>query len=246
LSINSQPGGLSLNGQTTVSGQTTVQSSTNYHAMKKLALYKTEICRSFEETGTCKYGHKCQFAHCQTELRSVKRHPRYKTEICKTYWRDGTCPYGKRCCFIHKREDDQIKNLPSIPKEESEPFLAPIVTKNNIKPEKNYQKIIIPVFKRSLAKEDLDIFTLNNPLLVTDFNVDLFPQMLYKHDLSVLGRKMENCKIFARHFGEHKFHESKNEFTEKGSFNRAPGTNLYDSMVCDSDFVLRQLFNKKL
>lgn len=81
----------------------------NYHTLKKLALYKTEICRSFEETGHCRYGTKCQFAHSPSEIRKVQRHPRYKTEICKTYWRDGTCPYGKRCCFIHKREDQDIE-----------------------------------------------------------------------------------------------------------------------------------------
>lgn len=68
---------------------------------KKLSLYKTELCRSFEETGYCRYGSKCQFAHSLNELRNVNRHPKYKTEICKTFWNQGTCPYGKRCCFIH-------------------------------------------------------------------------------------------------------------------------------------------------
>ncbi|KAI9006044.1 hypothetical protein BC832DRAFT_531309, partial [Gaertneriomyces semiglobifer] len=69
--------------------------------MKKMNLYKTELCRSWEETGTCRYGNKCQFAHSESELRPVDRHPKYKTEMCKTFWEKGTCPYGKRCCFIH-------------------------------------------------------------------------------------------------------------------------------------------------
>ncbi|KAJ3341598.1 hypothetical protein HDU93_004500 [Gonapodya sp. JEL0774] len=79
---------------------------------KKAELYKTELCRSWEETGTCRYGSKCQFAHSEAELRAVERHPKYKTELCKTFWESGTCPYGKRCCFIHttkdleKKEDD--------------------------------------------------------------------------------------------------------------------------------------------
>jgi hypothetical protein len=68
---------------------------------KKSALYKTELCRSFEETGHCRYGSKCQFAHGHAELRQVLRHPKYKTEICRTFWEKGNCPYGKRCCFIH-------------------------------------------------------------------------------------------------------------------------------------------------
>ncbi|KAK7058313.1 hypothetical protein VNI00_001944 [Paramarasmius palmivorus] len=68
---------------------------------RKLGLYKTELCRSWEEKGSCRYGTKCQFAHGEQELRKVARHPKYKTEICRTFWVSGSCPYGKRCCFIH-------------------------------------------------------------------------------------------------------------------------------------------------
>lgn len=50
---------------------------------RKLGLYKTELCRSWEEKGTCRYGSKCQFAHGEDELRKVARHPKYKTEICR-------------------------------------------------------------------------------------------------------------------------------------------------------------------
>jgi len=64
-------------------------------------LYKTELCRSWEETGTCRYGGKCQFAHSREELRPVQRHPKYKTELCRTFSNTGTCPYGTRCRFIH-------------------------------------------------------------------------------------------------------------------------------------------------
>merc|ERR1712173_127587 len=64
-------------------------------------LYKTWVCRSYEETGACRYGGKCQFAHGKHELRPVLRHPKYKTEIRKTFFSSGTCPYGKRCRFIH-------------------------------------------------------------------------------------------------------------------------------------------------
>lgn len=64
---------------------------------RKLGLYKTERCRSWEEKGSCRYGQKCQFAHGKDELRHVNRHPKYKTEICRTFWRTGTCPYAKRC-----------------------------------------------------------------------------------------------------------------------------------------------------
>ncbi|EGG20859.1 hypothetical protein DFA_00724 [Cavenderia fasciculata] len=58
--------------------------------------YKTELCRSYQETGSCRYGFKCQFAHGGNELRHVSRHPKYKTETCKTFHTVGSCPYGSR------------------------------------------------------------------------------------------------------------------------------------------------------
>lgn len=88
-------------------------------------LYKTEYCRSFEETGTCRYGMKCQFAHGNGELRHVTRHPKYKTEVCKTFHSIGTCPYGKRCRFIHIEASAQ--QIPSSVK--VSPVLQKCVTK---------------------------------------------------------------------------------------------------------------------
>jgi len=73
--------------------------------IQKQNLYKTELCRSFQDTGICRYGHKCQFAHGGHELRPVVRHPKYKTEICKTFSNTGICPYGNRCRFIHQGQN---------------------------------------------------------------------------------------------------------------------------------------------
>uniref|UniRef100_A0A3P9GZY1 mRNA decay activator protein ZFP36 n=1 Tax=Oryzias latipes TaxID=8090 RepID=A0A3P9GZY1_ORYLA len=66
--------------------------------------YKTELCRGFQETGSCKYGSKCQFAHGEAELRGLYRHPKYKTEPCRTFYNFGYCPYGPRCHFIHEEK----------------------------------------------------------------------------------------------------------------------------------------------
>ncbi len=63
---------------------------------RKIGLYKTEICRNWEEKQSCRYGVKCQFAHGTQDIRNVPRHPKYKTEICRTFWVTGSCPYGKR------------------------------------------------------------------------------------------------------------------------------------------------------
>jgi len=35
---------------------------------------KTELCRTFKETGHCRYGNKCHFAHGPQELRKVHSH----------------------------------------------------------------------------------------------------------------------------------------------------------------------------
>ena len=72
--------------------------------------YKTELCRPFEESGKCKYGDKCQFAHGKHELRHMVRHPKYKTELCRTYHSSGLCPYGPRCHFIHNQDDPNLGN----------------------------------------------------------------------------------------------------------------------------------------
>ena len=76
--------------------------------------YKTELCRPYEENGTCKYGDKCQFAHGFHELRSLIRHPKYKTELCRTFHTIGFCPYGPRCHFVHNA-DEARNNSPPPP-----------------------------------------------------------------------------------------------------------------------------------
>lgn len=73
--------------------------------------YKTELCRSFQENGSCKYGNKCQFAHGESELRGLYRHPKYKTEACRTFYNFGYCPYGSRCHFIHEEKLSSAQTL---------------------------------------------------------------------------------------------------------------------------------------
>jgi butyrate response factor len=78
-------------------------------------LYKTELCKHFMDTGACRYGTKCQFAHGEHELRGVLRHPKYKTTRCKAFVSTGKCMYGNRCRFIHgdSLEDDQADSFSS-------------------------------------------------------------------------------------------------------------------------------------
>ncbi|KAM4627772.1 mRNA decay activator protein ZFP36L1 [Polymixia lowei] len=99
------PPGLSIS-------NTSLSSSSSPSACKPLApsppvstRYKTELCRTYEESGACKYGAKCQFAHGLDELRGLSRHPKYKTEPCRTFHTIGFCPYGARCHFIHNADE---------------------------------------------------------------------------------------------------------------------------------------------
>ncbi|KAJ1548904.1 cytochrome b subunit of succinate dehydrogenase, Sdh3p [Cladochytrium tenue] len=94
-----------VGGRKTRSGTSAAAAAAAAAAREKHPLHKTELCRSWEETGSCRYGSKCQFAHSQQELRTVKRHPKWRTKRCKTFWTEGTCPYGKRCGFIHHPDD---------------------------------------------------------------------------------------------------------------------------------------------
>lgn len=64
-------------------------------------LYKTELCKNHEETGTCKYGRACQFAHGRDELRPILRHEHWRSKTCLA-WLHGGCSYGSRCCYARR------------------------------------------------------------------------------------------------------------------------------------------------
>ncbi|XP_042513775.1 mRNA decay activator protein ZFP36L2-B-like isoform X2 [Macadamia integrifolia] len=54
------------------------------------SLYKTDICRTWEETGSCRYGTKCQFAHGKEELRPGRHiNKNSKSEQSKS-WSTGS------------------------------------------------------------------------------------------------------------------------------------------------------------
>lgn len=100
--------------------------------------YKTELCRSFRETGVCRYGNKCRFAHGIGELRPRIQPILYKTEKCQNH---PNCKYGPRCRFIHDETPQELEALRAraysarsddsdpVPKSESiQPVVATIET----------------------------------------------------------------------------------------------------------------------
>ncbi|KAH9380318.1 hypothetical protein HPB48_013162 [Haemaphysalis longicornis] len=93
---------------------------------------KLDRSYSEPESGTCKYGDKCQFAHGGHELRTLARHPKYKTELCRTFHTTGFCPYGPRCHFIHN-SDESRKSLLSNLNHNGQPVASPAQQSNRPK-----------------------------------------------------------------------------------------------------------------
>ncbi|ETS62869.1 hypothetical protein PaG_02627 [Moesziomyces aphidis] len=81
---------------------------------KKMELFKTEICRNWEERGKCLYGNRCQYAHGEEELRRLPRDPRWKTRPCKVFMLYGHCPYASRCCFRHDQGGVPSQPIPTM------------------------------------------------------------------------------------------------------------------------------------
>lgn len=88
-----------------------------FHSTHGANKFKTEMCRPFNETGECKYGNKCQFAHGGDEMRRVPRHPKFKTEMCRTFHTTGFCPYGPRCHFIHNEDEYKLEEISHLKKQ---------------------------------------------------------------------------------------------------------------------------------
>jgi hypothetical protein len=65
--------------------------------------YKTELCKSFSETGFCAYGNKCRFAHGRQELfDKLVNCKKYKQKECLSFFKNQYCCYGSRCHFKHE------------------------------------------------------------------------------------------------------------------------------------------------
>lgn len=64
--------------------------------------FKTELCKTFQDTNFCPYGNRCRFAHGKKELysRSIDVN-KYKQKGCNSFEENGFCLYGSRCNFKH-------------------------------------------------------------------------------------------------------------------------------------------------
>ena len=71
------------------------------HPKVNYALYKTELCKTWDMFGACPYEYSCVFAHGREELRAVFQPSHFKTRLCSSFFDTGVCCYGTRCKFSH-------------------------------------------------------------------------------------------------------------------------------------------------
>ena len=70
------------------------------------------MCKNWSDSGFCRYGNKCQYAHGVEELSENNPqylneqkqgiNDKYKSQNCRQFYRERYCPYGKRCHFRHE------------------------------------------------------------------------------------------------------------------------------------------------
>lgn len=139
--------------------------------------YKTELCRPFQESGTCKYGDRCQFAHGAEEIRTLVRHPKYKTELCRTFHSTGFCPYGPRCHFVHNPEEAREAAKPSKGRKDS----------NKNESRKDQSPPLSPLVDSGISSpSSSDVFVMNNATATVISSQDpifVFPSTTADDDL---------------------------------------------------------------
>uniref|UniRef100_A0A183CHS4 C3H1-type domain-containing protein n=1 Tax=Globodera pallida TaxID=36090 RepID=A0A183CHS4_GLOPA len=71
------------------------QRSEEKHIHRFELSYRTELCREYQNSGTCRFGDDiCYF---------IGQLPRnYKTKLCRNFEEDGFCKHGAKCHFIHR------------------------------------------------------------------------------------------------------------------------------------------------
>ncbi|CAH9058465.1 unnamed protein product [Cuscuta europaea] len=73
----------------------------------KNSFYKRDKCLFWEDSGSCRLGSKCQFAHGQEELRQARLTTKSnRNEICKLS-NMGACSYAIKCNYFHLQEPDK-------------------------------------------------------------------------------------------------------------------------------------------
>uniref|UniRef100_A0A914HGJ6 C3H1-type domain-containing protein n=1 Tax=Globodera rostochiensis TaxID=31243 RepID=A0A914HGJ6_GLORO len=78
------------------------QRSEEKHIHRFERSYRTELCREYQNSGTCRFGDECRFAHSIEQLRFRPLPRNYKTKLCRNFEENGFCKHGAKCHFIHR------------------------------------------------------------------------------------------------------------------------------------------------
>ncbi|XP_030075953.1 mRNA decay activator protein ZFP36L1-like [Microcaecilia unicolor] len=73
--------------------------------------YKTELCRSFQESDACNFATHCQFACGLQEQRNVNHQAKYQKMPFYGFQTPSYCPYGAHGHFFHTAEAQQPEAL---------------------------------------------------------------------------------------------------------------------------------------
>ena len=184
-----------------------VAAASNNQKRDTNSLYKTELCRSYVETGSCRYGNKCQFAHGDEEIRNLSRHPKYKTEMCRSFHTTGHCPYGIRCHFIH----DQIN-----PTKNQAP--------NRQSPQQQQQNMGTQSMQNNLNNMNQQQNNMGNHNSYNNFN------SVWSGGVSMADR-MKNNNNNTNNSNVTISHESSNRFDSSGVFTQNNSNNCWSNVV---------------
>jgi hypothetical protein len=67
--------------------------------------YKKILCKPFMETGYCKFGKNCHFAHGHKDLLPKKNRKLYKTRLCGQFINTGYCDFNHLCFYAHGKKE---------------------------------------------------------------------------------------------------------------------------------------------
>lgn len=105
--------------------------------------YKRELCNNYRETGWCRYGLNCNYAHGREELRTKTHGNKKINKTCMHYHGIGICMFGIRCRYIHETKEEiaQMRNPKKIVIAQTIEFPIPEVT----------SETHIPLYKRGIS-----------------------------------------------------------------------------------------------
>ncbi|XP_059448181.1 uncharacterized protein LOC132179467 isoform X3 [Corylus avellana] len=127
----------------TVSGGSTTLSSSPSSGGK--SLYKTDICRSWEDSGRCRHGNKCQFAHGKEELRPTRFPAKNKSETHKPYCVFGTGTYGPKNRFACQLMATASRTtLPTKTEGTSKNLSTTCITEGDWSPQDDGIEVVLP------------------------------------------------------------------------------------------------------